>query len=128
MIRALQELGFDLTPRDKQELRSGKDFIQFPNGPFPLDIVHAPDGIESFEEAWTRGSLVENIPVIGLEDVLASKRAANRDKDRLALIYLEPFARDMRARPPWRIRRLPRLDSDPAQDTPSPTGRTKGGR
>lgn len=32
----------------------GKDFVQLKCGPFDLDLVFAPDGIESFDEAWSR--------------------------------------------------------------------------
>jgi hypothetical protein len=32
----------------------GKDFIQIRGGPFPIDIVFAPDGIISFEDAHRR--------------------------------------------------------------------------
>jgi hypothetical protein len=41
------------TPRrQNQEIRRGKAFIQIKNGPFDLDLVFAPDGIERFDDAW----------------------------------------------------------------------------
>ena len=40
LIRALDELGFNLASQDRQDILDGKDFIQFPNAPVPLDIVH----------------------------------------------------------------------------------------
>src|SRR5207244_2659458 len=49
---ALIELGFALTPEQAAEIRRGKDFVQLKNGPFDLDLIFAPDGIETFEEAW----------------------------------------------------------------------------
>ena len=66
-----------------------------------MDIVHAPDGSESFEDAWRRGRVAEGAPLLALEDVLASKKAANRAKDRVAIMLLEPFVRSVRSRVPW---------------------------
>ena len=51
LVTALHELGFPLTDRESQEVRRGKDFIQLKNGPFDLDLIFAPDGIETFQEA-----------------------------------------------------------------------------
>src|SRR3990172_1336436 len=54
LAKALLELGFELTPEQVGEIRRGKDFVQLKNGPFDLDLVFAPDGIETFAEAWER--------------------------------------------------------------------------
>src|SRR5882672_11039628 len=51
-VMALRELGFALTDTQAAEIEKGKDFVQLKNGPFDLDLVFAPDGIETFEEAW----------------------------------------------------------------------------
>src|SRR5205814_2456957 len=53
------------------------------NGPFDLDLVFAPDGIETFADAWRRR--VEVAPVCHLDDIIASKAAANRVRDREVL-------------------------------------------
>ncbi|MBA3963351.1 MAG: hypothetical protein H0X40_15820 [Chthoniobacterales bacterium] len=58
---ALVDLGFDLTPAQVAEITRGKDFIQLKNGPFDLDLVFAPDGIEHFHEAWQRRVEVEGM-------------------------------------------------------------------
>ena len=39
-----------------RDIIAGKDFIQLTNGPFDLDIVFAPDGIESYAAAKRRQS------------------------------------------------------------------------
>jgi hypothetical protein len=54
LVDALQELGFALTDIQADDLRRGKDFVQFKNGPFDLDLVFAPDGLKCFEDAWQR--------------------------------------------------------------------------
>lgn len=91
LVPALRELGFAVTSQQAREIESGKDFIQLKNGPFDLDLVFAPDGIEHFEDAWTRHVEVEGFPVCHLDDIIASKVAANRQKDRESLDRLCSF-------------------------------------
>lgn len=91
LAAALLELGFDLTPQQTQEIEAGKDFIQLKNGPFDVDLVFAPDGIETFDEAWNRRVEVEEFPVCHLDDIIASKEAANRVRDREVLPRLRSF-------------------------------------
>jgi hypothetical protein len=76
--------------------------IQLKNGLFDLDLIFAPDGIEKFEEAWSRRIEVEGFPVCHLDDIIASKRAANRQKDKESLGRLEAF------REYWRNKRKER--------------------
>ena len=89
--RALRDLGFPLSEEQAQEVRRGKDFIQLKNGPFDLDLVFAPDGIETFDEAWARHIEVEGFPVCHPDDIIHSKEAANRVKDRESLPRLRAF-------------------------------------
>jgi len=91
LAAALLALGFDLTPEQAGEIERGKDFIQLRNGPFDVDLVFAPDGIESFEQAWGRRVEVEGYPVCHLDDIIASKEAANRVRDREVLPRLRSF-------------------------------------
>ena len=65
--------------------------MQLKNGPFDLDLVFAPDGIETFEEAWARRVEVEGFPVCHPDDIIASKEAAGRVKDRESLARLRAF-------------------------------------
>jgi hypothetical protein len=51
----------------------------------------APDGIEPFEDAWARRVEVEGFPVCHPDDIIASKAAANRVKDRESLPRLRAF-------------------------------------
>lgn len=88
---ALRELGFDLTTNQVQDIQRGRDFVQLKNGPFDLDLIFAPDGIETFEEAWRRHIEVEGFPVCHIDDIIASKVAANRKKDRESLDRLRAF-------------------------------------
>jgi hypothetical protein len=90
-VDALRDLGFGLTESQAEEIRRGKDFVQLKNGPFDLDLVFAPDGIETFDEAWRRRVEVEGFPVCHPDDIIRSKEAANRSKDRESLPRLRAF-------------------------------------
>lgn len=96
---ALRELGFDLTIEQAGEIERGKDFIQLKNGPFDLDLIFAPDGIERFDEAWSRRVEVEGFPVCHPDDIIRSKEAANRAKDRESLPRLRSFRDYWKSRP-----------------------------
>ncbi len=90
-VLALRDLGFALTDGQADEVRRGKDFVQLKDGPFDLDLVFAPDGIETFEAAWGRRVEVEGFPVCHPDDIIRSKEAANRVKDRESLPRLRAF-------------------------------------
>jgi hypothetical protein len=91
LVAALRDLSFTLTDDEAREIERGKDFIQLKNGPFDLDLVFAPDGIEKFEDAWKRHIDVEGFPVCHPDDIIASKAAANRKKDQESLPRLISF-------------------------------------
>jgi hypothetical protein len=91
LVAALLELGFRLTETEQQEIRRGKDFIQLRNGPFDLDLIFAPDGIERFEDAWERHVERHGFPIANIDDIVGSKQAANRQKDRESLRRLLSF-------------------------------------
>ncbi|MGA2862983.1 MAG: hypothetical protein ABSF95_00680 [Verrucomicrobiota bacterium] len=91
LAAALRELGFSLTDTEAAEIERGKDFVQLKNGPFDLDLVFAPDGIERFADAWRRRVVVDGFPVCHPDDIIASKVAANRARDRESLDRLRSF-------------------------------------
>lgn len=91
IVSALEELGFDLSAKDKAEIVAGRDFVQIVSGPFDVDLVFAPDGIESYDVAAKRAERIENFPVMSIADIIASKRAAGRKRDLVELDLLEAF-------------------------------------
>lgn len=95
---ALRELGFALSETQAEEIRCGKDFVQIRQGTFDLDSVFAPDGIEHFAEAWERRVEIAGLPVCSIQDIIRSKQAANRAKDRESLPRLQAFAAWLRER------------------------------
>lgn len=98
LVDALSELGFQLTSIQQDEILRGKDFVQVKTGPFDVDLVFAPDGIERFEDAWKRREEVNGFYVCSIDDIILSKKAANRVKDRESLPRLEAFREYLRNR------------------------------
>jgi hypothetical protein len=91
LVAALHDLGFNLTQDQEKEILKGKDFVQLKNGPFDLDLVFAPDGIDRFQDAWERRIEIEGFPVCHIDDIIRSKAATNRVKDRESLPRLKSF-------------------------------------
>ncbi len=91
LVAALTDLGFRLDHERAGQIRRGKDFVQLKNGPFDLDLIFAPDGIERFTDAWNRRVEVDGFPVCNLDDIINSKVASNRRKDRESLPRLRSF-------------------------------------
>src|SRR5437764_14550664 len=90
-VAALRDLGFTLPRELATEIERGKDFVQLKEGPFDIDLIFAPDGIERFEDAWQRHVDVEGFPVCHIDDIIASQIATNRQKDRESLPRLLSF-------------------------------------
>ncbi|MBI3598603.1 MAG: hypothetical protein HY201_04040 [Nitrospirae bacterium] len=91
LVAGLKALGFSITGVQANEILGGKDFVQLKNGPFDLDLVFAPDGIDRFEDAWARHIDVAGFPVCHPDDIIASKEAAHRAKDIESLPRLYAF-------------------------------------
>lgn len=91
LVAALVDLGFPLAEDHRREIEAGKDFVQLRYGPFDLDLVFAPDGIETFAEADGRGLTVEGIRVCHIDDIIRSKEASGRVKDKESLPRLRSF-------------------------------------
>ncbi|MBI2752874.1 MAG: hypothetical protein HYX46_05090 [Betaproteobacteria bacterium] len=98
IVAALEEIGFTLSAADRADIVSGKDFVQISSGPFDVDLVFAPDGIESYDAAARNSVRVENFPVMAIADIIASKRAAGRKRDLAEIDLLEEFRREYESR------------------------------
>ena len=67
-----------------------------------LDITFTPAGSARDFEGWSRNATAEEVDdgltvlVASLDDIIDSKRAANRPKDQMALPYLESLRDELR--------------------------------
>ena len=91
LVKALRELEFEITDSIAEKIIGGVDFVQLKTGPFDLDLVFAPDGIESYAEAKKRRLMIDGFPVAHIRDIIASKKASGREKDLNDLPLLEDF-------------------------------------
>ena len=87
LLAALKQLGFEfdigadgITQSPSKDILHGKDFIQL-KGPFQLDVVFAPDGFESYEEALPMKRIMDGFPVMSIDGIIRTKTAAGRKKD-----------------------------------------------
>ena len=91
VLAALAKLGFILDAATTMSIITGTEIILMKGGPFALDLIHAPDGIESFEAAKARRIVIGKFPIACLDDLIASKRATGREKDLADVRRLEQF-------------------------------------
>jgi hypothetical protein len=91
LVAALVDLGFELDQALVEDIIKGKDFVQIKSGPFDIDLVFAPDGIEDYDKAKERMDQSTGYPVLSIRDIIASKRSANRARDLIELPLLEAF-------------------------------------
>ncbi len=94
IVGALLDLDFEIDEKTAEEIVKGVDFVQLKTGPFDLDLVFAPDGIENYEEAKKRMLVVDGFPVANIRDIIASKKASGREKDLIDLPLLEDFRQE----------------------------------
>src|SRR3989440_10482996 len=93
IVAALRDLDFTIDENLEQEITRGKDFVQIKTGPFDIDLVFAPDGIENYDEAKARVDMSSGFPVANIRDIIESKRAAKRPRDAIELPLLRAFQR-----------------------------------
>jgi len=89
LVECLRALCFS---RVSERMLEQNDIAEFERPGLKLDIVFSPLGIGSFASARSRKTDIEidgvPVPVASLEDIIASKEAANRAKDRQSLHVL----------------------------------------
>jgi len=91
VVTAVRQLGFTIDDTVENDIVAGRDFIQLTDGPFDINIVCAPDGIENYAEAKRRAVTEGIFPVASIQDIIASKRVSNRMKNRMDLHLLDLF-------------------------------------
>jgi hypothetical protein len=115
LLTVVQRQGGTVRARTLYELKDGTQ----------VNAIFRPDGLRSFDAEWriSRWGKLENVPirVLPLSRVIASKRAANREKDVAVLPILRRTLRlarrlervRARARQPVRRRNRSRLGKGP---------------
>jgi len=98
IVAALRTIGFDIDADLERQIVACKDFVQIKEGPFDVDLVFAPDGIDSFSAANARGITIGIFRVAHPADIIASKRASGRQKDLADLPLLESFREEFELR------------------------------
>lgn len=87
--------------RDAAFLR-GVELVNLVTRYGPLDVTFRPSGFTGYEELLENAVLIDvagvRVTVASIDDVIRSKRAANRPKDRASLPELEALRDEIRRR------------------------------
>ena len=88
IVRALLALGFLIDDNAQAEIIRGKDFVQLTDGPFDLDLVFAPDGIESLDHLCPGDFAVPRAdPQLVDAGCELGAKAVRHDQQRLGLLH-----------------------------------------
>lgn len=120
IVRALRSMGFEIDEALALEIERCKDFVQIKTGPFDVDLVFAPDGIDSFAAARARGVTVDLFKVASIRDIIASKRASNRERDLVELPLLEAFREEYERLHPKPVRTAAEVALENQRKSPPP--------
>ncbi len=107
LFQALQDFWRGPIPAvdESSDLEEPEMVFQFGVPPNRIDLLSAVSGID-FESAWLSrqetllGDVI--VPYVGLADLIASKRAAGRNKDLEDLLFLERLLKEGETGPPGR--------------------------
>ena len=80
LVTAFRQLRFAIDDASARDIIAGKDFIQLTDGPFDLNIVFTPDGVDDYAAAKRRAVTERILPVANIRDIIASKKASNRKR------------------------------------------------
>lgn len=93
MVSVLDEFGFSSYNLTKADFLNLNNVIQLGHPPVRIDIMMSVDGV-SFEEAYPNKVIMNidglEINFIGIDDLIANKRATGRGKDLLDIKNLPP--------------------------------------
>ena len=91
ILKALHEFGFGSLPLSEQDFTEPGQIIQLGYEPVRIDLITSIKGID-FQEIWENRSLgkfgEQQVFFIGINDLIASKKIANRSQDRADLEVL----------------------------------------
>jgi hypothetical protein len=96
VMRALVEFGAPLQDLVERDLATPGVWFQMGLAPNRVDVITEVPGL-SFDSAWERRTeaIIDGlvVPVVGLEDLIANKRASGRPQDLADVAALERLAR-----------------------------------
>jgi len=94
IIKALKDFGFESLGLEASDFTEKKEFIQLGYEPIRIDLITSIKGC-TFDEIWQNKKLEQygkqKVYVIGLEELVKSKKSSNRPQDRSDLEALSIF-------------------------------------
>jgi predicted nucleotidyltransferase len=87
LINALRDLDVDVSELEKLVFDKNRTFLKIPHKDFHTDFLPKMEGLESFRTCRSRAEALDiggvYLFVLSLEDLIANKRAVNRESDKL---------------------------------------------
>lgn len=84
IVRALADFGFGTVGLTRDDFLTPDQVVQLGYPPYRIDILTAIDGV-LFDDAWQRRLTIATgsgaLHIIGLDDLVANKRASGRPRD-----------------------------------------------
>jgi len=92
VLKALHEFGFASLPLSEEDFTEPGQIIQLGYEPVRIDLITSISGMD-FQEIWKNRSVGQfgrqQVFFIGINDLIASKKIANRSQDKADLEMLE---------------------------------------
>lgn len=92
ILEALREFGFSSLPLSEQDFTEPGQIIQLGYEPVRIDLITAIEGMD-FQEIWQNRTMgqfgQQQVSFIGVNDLIACKKIANRSQDRADLEVLQ---------------------------------------
>ena len=90
LVEAVVELGFKLENYQRIGILYNDNIIKLTD-PFEMDLMFTPGDFVTYKDADKYKKVVFGIPVMSVSGVVRTKKAANRPKDRVMVVQLEPY-------------------------------------
>ena len=92
VLRTLKEFGFGAIELSKEELIKKDMVIQLGYPPYRIDLMTGLSGVE-FDHCLPNKKVIEDnegneLPFLGLRDLIANKSATNREQDKIDIKHL----------------------------------------
>ena len=92
VLEALKEFGFSSIDIGQEDLIEENIVIQLGYPPFRIDLITGLSGLQ-FDECWPNRNVIKDkegneLPFLGLKDLITNKKATNRDQDKIDIKHL----------------------------------------
>jgi hypothetical protein len=89
IIKALEDFGFESLGLTAKDFTAKGEFIQLGYEPVRIDLITSIKGLDNFNDVWRNKRIdqygKQKVNVIGLKELMESKKASDRPQDKIDL-------------------------------------------